>query len=167
MTTKKQQGQGPGAAAGTAPSTAPQPSSAPSESTPRPGAAPKFCPSCGKGTRAFSQGKAAYCEDCEHVFDEGGQGRKADFADQLADATEQLRQLREGGAKDPRVDKLDQVVQKLTESVTGQRRSIDELDPNNAEQMGKLSAGLAFVKGSLAALFMPRGKPAPPAQGGK
>lgn len=170
MTGRKQQGQGSGAAA--VPPTDPhsEPAgSAPSSSASGTGAAPKFCPSCGASTRPYQGGKGAYCEACEHVFDAGGQGRRADFADQLADLREQFALFKSDGPKDPRVDKLDAMIQKLSEAVTGERKSINDLNPDDPIQVGKLSTGLAFLKGSLSALFAGRPRPAapatPPAQG--
>lgn len=140
---KKQDGQGNGAGTG-------QPTS-PIPSTPQPGPAPKFCPSCGKPVHSFRDGKATYCEGCRHVFDEHGQGRPADFMDRL-------ERLESRPTTDPRVDRLDSVVGKLSEMLTGQRRSIQEIDPDNQEQMSKFAMAGGFLKTALGSMFKPRPK---------
>lgn len=149
--------------AGTAPTSSLTPNPHPTA-----GPAPKFCPSCGKAVHSFRNGNATYCEGCKHVFDEHGQGRPADFMDRL----ERLEASVSAGARDPRVDNLDGMVRKISEQLTGKSQGIEDLDPDNPDQVGKLSAGLAAAKAMFGAFFKPRAKPAapaaaPPAQGGK
>jgi hypothetical protein len=142
----------------------------PAPSTGKAGA-PKFCPSCGAPTLSHGGGKRSYCQACEHSFDEAGQGRPADFAEKLDLLTNEVKALRAGGVRDPRVDKIDALVQSVSAGM-GSPTKLDDLDPENKEQMGKVSMGLAMLKSSplgamLGGFFKKReAAPAqPPAQG--
>lgn len=160
---KPQQAQEPGASPADSIPTSPGSGAAPPAA-----AAPRFCVSCGGPLLPFGSGETFYCDKCEHVFDKHGQGRPADFKDQLARMRAEIAGMKASGMKDPRVDKLDEVVAAISMNLTGKKAGIADLDPKNPEQMGKLSMAMGMLKSSFGAFFTrrPAPKPAtPPAPG--
>lgn len=145
-------------------SAAGDPAPSPTSKAPAPAGGPtaKPCPSCGKAVQLFRGGKASYCPDCAHAFDEHGQGRPMDFADRV----DALWEARNRPANDPRVDSLDALVKKLSPDLLGKKVGLDDVDPdeidtNDPATKSKLTMIGGLLRNSLGAMFKGRKRETP------